>query len=224
MANKAKQGVGTLMQIAWNYQQAAKLVASSGYGQEIDTTLALKPFADAVELVVLNHLNEVQVSWQSSDPEKQDWGNDHSKLVMAYGNIHLTVRIQILKDRAIDKKVRKIMSDPNATMNVMLSPWNWNGFNSNDVKQFESRQVAIEHAMNESVDQKDPLISLNVEFDDGNRIVIHIEHGYYFYGWRISHQYFYFDPRAEVKKAFDEVNFEEYEVHELSMTNMELSL
>lgn len=137
MADKAKQGVGALMQIAWNYQQAAKLVFSAGYGNQIDTNSALSSFADAVELIVVKHLNEVQVSWQSPDPSLRDWDNEHSKLVFAYGNIQIAVRLQILKDRTLDTKVRKIMSkvvevngfeyilpiEPNVEVRVMFTPF-----------------------------------------------------------------------------------------------------
>lgn len=111
MANKEKQGVGVLMQIASGYQQVAQLVESAGYGDQIDTKPALKPFADAVEQIVMDHLSEVEISWQSPSHKKRGWDNEHNKLVFAYGNIRISVRVQILRDRALEMKVRIKMNE-----------------------------------------------------------------------------------------------------------------
>lgn len=110
-------------------------------------------------------------------------------------------------------KGRGLMST-NVMEQVVLTTQNWNGNSSCDILQANSRQEAIEKAVAESTDQKYTYLGTKVEFDDGNRILIHVEHGYEFHGWRISHQYFYFDPTASVEEDEDDL------VHHLSITEL----
>jgi hypothetical protein len=119
----------------------------------------------------------------------------------------------------IEKRAKRREFD---AQQVELATHNWNGYSSCEVERLRSRQEVIEMANTESVDQREPHLGTVVSFDDGERILIHVEHGHEFHGWRISHQYIYFDPNARVENVFDEDTYENYEVHTLSMTNGEL--
>lgn len=104
------QGVGALMLIASNYQQTAQLVETAGYGEEIDTSAALKPFGDAVELIVNRHLKEVKVQWASKAAKKRSWKNDHSLVEFSYNNIRFVARVDLLKARGLQEKVKEKMN------------------------------------------------------------------------------------------------------------------
>lgn len=99
----------------------------------------------------------------------------------------------------------------------MLETWNWTGYSCQEVTRAFSRLKAFENAIEESVEKKYPHISTEVLFDDGEKVVIHVVHGYEFYGWRLYNLFVYFDPHANVETDFDEINLTESKIHRLSI-------
>ena len=107
--------------------------------------------------------------------------------------------------------------------NVVLFTQSWNGYESCSVCRCASRGEAIEKASADSgIKNRYPHLSTITEFDDDNRILIHVQHGREFHGWRIFHTFYYFDQDAVVKDEYDEEKYEKYKSHLLSILVGEL--
>lgn len=112
---------------------------------------------------------------------------------------------------------------------VSLFPHNWDGYGTCTVLNAGTRREAILTALavvrsirlNDNGGKFDcSLLSRQILFDDGNRILFDIQSGFDYYGMRISDAYVYFDPDAGVE--YEEYNGDEYEAHTLSITKGEL--
>lgn len=142
------------------------------------------------------------------------WSDPHALLEVTIDGF--TFRIPVSKLEKLDgelaKKVKIKMSPK-----VEICAQSWDGYKSRHVIRCQSREEAIAKALEDSKDSEHKFLRSIIDFDDEDRVLIHLEHGYESHGWRIHHSYFYFDPNAQVISGVDEETGEHYECHLLTI-------